>query len=135
MLLILYLFLDYLKDIFSVLILVSCIGCANIIIEDFILQGLNPSSTSFWNHKYSIPCCGKVSVASLIGTIIGIVLSLSWYMTHNWILNNILATLLALTFLKTLRLTTLIPGIILLGLLFFYDIFWVFITPYLTSGG
>ena len=50
MLLILYLFLDYLKDVFAVLILVSCVGCANIIIEDFILQGLKPSSTSILNH-------------------------------------------------------------------------------------
>ena len=50
MLLILYLFLDYLKDVFAVLILVSCVGCANIIIEDFILQGLKPSSSSILNH-------------------------------------------------------------------------------------
>ena len=46
-----------------------------------------------------------------------------------------MAVFLALTFLKTLRLTTLIPGMVLLGLLFFYDIFWVFISPYFTTGG
>ena len=59
----------------------------------------------------------------------------SWYITHFWLLNNILAFFLALTFLKTLRLTTLIPGMVLLGLLFFYDIFWVFLSPYFTTGG
>ena len=59
----------------------------------------------------------------------------TWYLTHYWLLNNILAVFLALTFLKTLRLTTLVPGMVLLGLLFFYDIFWVFITPYFTTGG
>ena len=59
----------------------------------------------------------------------------TWYLTHYWLLNNILAVFLALTFLKTLRLTTLIPGMVLLGLLFFYDIFWVFISPYFTTGG
>ena len=42
---------------------------------------------------------------------------------------------MALTFLKTLRLTTLTPGMVLLGLLFFYDIFWVFLSPYFTTGG
>ena len=59
----------------------------------------------------------------------------SWYLTHYWLLNNILAVFLALTFLKTLRLSTLIPGMVLLGLLFFYDIFWVFLSPYFTTGG
>jgi len=62
-------------------------------------------------------------------------LSVTWFITHFWVLNNILALFLALTFLKTLRLTTLVPGLVLLGLLFFYDIFWVFITPYFTTGG
>jgi signal peptide peptidase-like protein 2B len=135
MLLILYLFLDYLKDIFSILILVSCIGCASIIIEDFLIQGLNAKEDHFLNHKIQIPCCGNVSVGSILGTVIGVILSVSWYITHNWILNNTLALLLALTFLKSLRLTTLVPGLLLLGLLFFYDIFWVFITPYFTSSG
>lgn len=71
----------------------------------------------------------------MIGVFVGVILAGSWYMTHNWLLNNILAFFLALTFLKTLRLTTLIPGMVLLGLLFFYDIFWVFLSPYFTSGG
>jgi hypothetical protein len=43
--------------------------------------------------------------------------------------------MLSITFLKTLKLTTMMPGILLLGLLFFYDIFWVFISPLFTSGG
>ena len=81
-----------------------------------------------------IPFVGPTTIASLIGTFVGIALSLSWYFTHNWILNNILATLLALTFLKTLRMTTMVPGLVLLGLLFFYDIFWVFLSPMFTGG-
>ena len=42
---------------------------------------------------------------------------------------------MALTFLKTVRLNTLLPGLVLLGLLFFYDIFWVFLSVHFTSGG
>lgn len=74
-------------------------------------------------------------MASLIGTFVGLLLAGTWYFTGSWLLNNILAFFLALTFLKTLRLTSLTPGLVLLGLLFFYDIFWVFISPYFTSGG
>lgn len=76
-----------------------------------------------------------MSVASLIGTFTGMVVSVSWYITHFWLLNNILAIFLALAFLKTLRLSKLAPGMLLLGLLFFYDIFWVFLSPYFTTGG
>lgn len=65
----------------------------------------------------------------------GLILAGTWFYTHNWLLNNILAFFLALTFLKTLRLTKMIPGMVLLSLLFFYDIFWVFLSPYFTSGG
>ena len=65
----------------------------------------------------------------------GLVIAISWYISHNWILNNVLGIMLSITFLKTLKLTTMMPGVLLLGLLFIYDIFWVFITPYFTSGG
>ncbi len=87
------------------------------------------------SKKFDIPYFGEVTVAALIGTILGAILTVSWFVSHHWLLNNILAFFLAHTFLKTLRLTTLVPGMVLLGLLFFYDIFWVFISPYFTTGG
>jgi hypothetical protein len=65
---------------------------------------------------------------------VGIALSVAWFITKNWLLNNTLAIILAITFLKTIRLNTLVPGLLLLGLLFFYDIFWVFISPVFTGG-
>jgi len=111
------------------------VGCISIILEDFQLQGLKPSDTSIIKRKYTLPLVGETTVASLIGTGVGILLAGTWYFTGSWLLNNTLAFFLALTFLKTLRLTTLTPGLVLLGLLFFYDIFWVFISPYFTSGG
>ena len=38
-------------------------------------------------------------------------------------------------FLKTIRLNKLLPGVVLLCLLFFYDIFWVFYSTKFTAGG
>jgi hypothetical protein len=96
---------------------------------------MKPGENSLIKRKYKLPVLGEVTVASLIGTATGTILSVAWLFTKSWFLNNILAFFLALTFLKTLRLTSLMPGIILLGLLFFYDIFWVFISPYFTTGG
>jgi signal peptide peptidase-like 2B len=135
MLLLLYLFLDYVKSIFTVLICFSCVGCVSIIIEDFLLQGLKAGEESRLKKTYNVRLLGEVTVAGMIGGGIGFVLAVSWYFTHYWLLNNILAFFLALTFLKTLRLSKLAPGMLLLGLLFFYDIFWVFLSPYFTTGG
>ncbi|CDW78511.1 signal peptide peptidase [Stylonychia lemnae] len=135
MLFILYYFLDSVRGIFEILILVSCTGCASIILEELMFQIFKPRSSDFLKREVKLPCLGDASNASIIGTLIGMILSGAWYFTHNWLLNNLLAVMLALTFLKTIRLTTLMPGMLLLGLLFFYDIFWVFLSPYFTTGG
>ena len=79
--------------------------------------------------EISFPVIGKMSVTTLIGFLFGLAITVSWYITKNWLLNNLLGMFLAITFLKTIRLSTLVPGLVLLGLLFFYDIFWVFISP------
>lgn len=71
----------------------------------------------------------------MIGFFLGATLSLSWYFTKIWVLNDLMALTLAITFLKTINLTKLVPGMVLLGLLFFYDIFWVFYSSYFTKGG
>jgi hypothetical protein len=133
-LLLLYLFLEYLRVVFTVLIMFSCVGCSSIIIEELLLQGLKPHDDSFLRKEYNLPFFGKTNVAVIIGSLFGVILSVSWLLTKNWILSNTLAIFLALTFLKTLQLNSLMPGVTLLGLLFFYDIFWVFITPRFTGG-
>lgn len=132
MLLILYLFIDQLRFVFTLLVLLSCIGCFSILIEDFIIQSVGENSK--FKHEIDFPLFGKTSIASIIGTVTGIALSVAWFITKNWVLNNILGLALAITFLKTMRLTTLVPGLLLIGLLFFYDIFWVFISPVFTGG-
>jgi signal peptide peptidase-like protein 2B len=135
MLLILYLFIDYLRTVFTFMVMLSCIGCMSILVEDLLLQGLNPHEGHALRKEFWFPLFGDVSVASLTGTVSGIAVTLAWYFTKNWILSNILGLVLAITFLKTVKLNTLIPGVLLLSLLFCYDVFWVFITPYFTSGG
>ena len=76
-----------------------------------------------------------LTLIDFIGWLCGAFISVSWYLTKNWVLNNILALSLCFLFLKTLRLNKLLPGVIFLCLLFFYDIFMVFFTPHFTSGG
>lgn len=71
----------------------------------------------------------------LVCFLIGGSIALSWFLTKNWVLNNILGVGMAIIFLKTIRLNKMMPGVYLLVLLFFYDIFWVFISQRFTSGG
>lgn len=134
MLFALYVFIDVLRHVFTFLVILSCIGCTSILIEDILLQWFKPKDDSFLKKEIYVPCCGKVGIASIIGTIIGLALSIAWLVTKNWMLNNVLGLILSITFLKTVKLGSLIPGLLLLSLLFFYDIFWVFISPVFTGG-
>ena len=135
MLCFLYYFLDSIRGIFTFLVLLSSIGCTILLVEELIFMTLKPTREHILRREYNLPLLGKSSVASIIGMMIGTSLALSWLVTHNWILNNLLALSLSMTFLKTIRLSTLYPGLLLLGLLFFYDIFFVFLSPYFTAGG
>lgn len=135
MLFILYMFLEYLKYVFTGIIMLSCIACTSIIIEDVLLQVIVAGDNGHWLKKeIKLPFFGNVSVASLLGTFGGVVVSVAWLLTKNWVLNNVLGICLSITFLKTLKLNSMGPGLLLLGLLFFYDIFWVFLSPKFTGG-
>lgn len=57
-----------------------------------------------------------------------------WLWTRNWIANNVIGCILVLVILKVFRLNRLTPGLLILSVLFFYDIFWVFLSPYVFKG-
>ncbi|XP_054858427.1 signal peptide peptidase-like 2A isoform X2 [Eublepharis macularius] len=52
-----------------------------------------------------------------------------------WILQDILGIAFCLNFIKTLKMPNFKSCVILLGLLLVYDVFFVFITPYITKSG
>lgn len=66
--------------------------------------------------------------------------SVSWAVFRNedrwiWILQDILGIAFCLNFIKTLRMPNFKACVILLGLLLLYDVFFVFITPFITKNG
>ncbi|RWS24325.1 signal peptide peptidase-like 2B [Leptotrombidium deliense] len=81
----------------------------------------------------------KTPIYQLFILIIAIALPLFWFFTrkdqHSWILQDILGILFSINMLRTIRLPSFKICFILLCLLFFYDIFFVFITPLITSKG
>ena len=61
------------------------------------------------------------------------VLTVAWFVTRFWILNNVLALSVTIVFLKLIQLSQLKPAILLLTLLSVYDIFWVYLSPIISD--
>ncbi|CAM9907378.1 unnamed protein product [Lampetra planeri] len=66
-------------------------------------------------------------------------LAITWGVFRNhswaWVLQDVLGVAFCLNMLCTVRMPSFRICVLLLGILFFYDIFFVFITPFLTSNG
>jgi len=52
-----------------------------------------------------------------------------------WVMQDIMGACMCITFLSTMKLNSIKVAAVLLTAAFFYDIFFVFVTPYLTKGG
>ncbi|KAB0358307.1 hypothetical protein FD754_002463, partial [Muntiacus muntjak] len=91
--------------------------------------------------RYTITCCGKsfeVRLNFLSGLCIAV--AVVWAVFRNedswaWILQGILGIAFCLNLIKTLKLPNFKSCVILLGLLLLYDVFFVFITPFITKNG
>jgi hypothetical protein len=77
-------------------------------------------------YEKDIKWIGKISMAHILCSIFSLILILFYAYTKNYMLSNIIAIFLVMTFFKTVRLPSYKIGLAFLGLAFFYDIFWVF---------
>ncbi len=82
---------------------------------------------------YFNPEGAKINQLNVITFIIGLLVGCIYFMKKNWILNNILGMAFSIFGIENLMLGEYKVGLILLSLLFFYDIFWVFYTPVMVS--
>ncbi|EEC19904.1 conserved hypothetical protein [Ixodes scapularis] len=90
--------------------------------------------------KNVCPCFhGPLEIRQLVLIIFAISVSVTWVVLRHhpqsWILQDLLGVAFSINMLKTLRMPNLMICSVLLVLLFFYDIFFVFITPFLTMKG
>ncbi|XP_049271817.1 signal peptide peptidase-like 2B [Rhipicephalus sanguineus] len=90
--------------------------------------------------NYAFPCFyGSLEVRQVLLILFSIGLAFSWVVIrHNsksWLLQDFLGVIFSIYMIKTLRLPNLMVICVLLVLLFFYDIFFVFVTPYLVPKG
>ncbi|CAI9583791.1 unnamed protein product [Staurois parvus] len=131
MLLLLYFFYKWLV---YVIICVFCLASA--------MSLFNCLSALIRNIPYGrcrVSCFNKsAEVRLLFLAAFCIAVSVTWAVFRNedrwiWILQDILGIAFCLNFIKTLRMPNFKACVILLGLLLLYDVFFVFITPFITK--
>ena len=76
---------------------------------------------------------GQINQLNVVTFLFGLVIGIIYFIKKNWILNNILGMAFSIFGIENLMLGEYKVGLILLSLLFFYDIFWVFYTPVMVS--
>ena len=82
---------------------------------------------------YINPDGAEISKLNIITFLLGLIVGGIYYFNKNWILNNILGMAFSIFGIENIALGEFKTGVILLSLLFFYDIFWVFFTPVMVS--
>jgi len=125
-LLTLYFFSEYIKGILSlVFVLYALTGCTVIFTtwtEDYA------SRDAFWSKHYQLPWIGSVNFHNIVCFLIAAVIVVIWFITRNWIFNNIIGLCIVCLIFRVVKLPSLKVAYLLLGMAFFYDIFWVFIS-------
>ncbi|XP_052008378.1 signal peptide peptidase-like 2A isoform X2 [Xyrauchen texanus] len=133
MLVLMYFFYHYLV---YVIIVIFCLASATA-----LHNCLDSLMTAVGCGTLSVSCRGKtLSVRSLLLAAVCITLAVIWGVYRNddrwiWILQDLLGVAFCLNFLKTISLSNFKICVILLSLLLLYDVFFVFITPFLTPNG
>jgi len=79
--------------------------------------------------KWILEESSKIDVLFVITFTCGIIVGSFYFVSKSWMLNNLLGMCFSIFGIESMMLGKYKTGLILLGLLFFYDIFWVFGTP------
>ena len=142
MLFTLYFFLDYVKDIAEAYIGFSTTFSLSLLVEQVLtILVLRKTGIKKREDHWATACWmesdwfGRYSFNEACSIVISFGIVTVWWFTRFWFLNNFIGICLAIVFLKIIQLKQMWPGILLLSLLFIYDIFWVFISPYVFKEG
>jgi hypothetical protein len=122
-LILLFFFQKYLKYVLEVLICISGTFAVLGVLNEFNIEPL-------WPNMYTLPIIGATSGANLLALSISALLILVYVFTKSWFLNNLIGLSFAYIIIKTVKIPNFKVGGLLLGLAFFYDIFWVFFSQY-----
>ncbi|XP_064469172.1 signal peptide peptidase-like 2A [Ornithodoros turicata] len=125
----LYFFYGYMVYVFIVIFTIASAMAVYIVLEP--VMHMSP----FGKQIY----CGSPEVWEVTLIVFSVTLSVTWLVFRNhpssWIMQNMLGIAYMITLLRLLHLPNFKTITLLLAMLFYYDIFFVFITPYFTASG
>ena len=137
MLVALYFFFKYLVyliiGLFVMASVLSVYACCEPLAAWLLPKKLTSVAVPVCSKRHPTPVYQIIILLAAIGT------AFTWFFTRkhqkSWILQDILGVFFSINMLRTIRLPSYKICFILLSLLFFYDIFFVFLTPLITSSG
>ncbi|XP_029353842.1 signal peptide peptidase-like 2A isoform X1 [Echeneis naucrates] len=119
-----------------IIIAIFCLASASALFSclDAVMEKIGCGTISFSIRNWNF------SVRSIILAAVCISIAVVWGVYRNeerwiWILQDLLGIAFCLNFMKTISLSNFKICVILLSLLLVYDVFFVFITPFLTKDG
>ncbi|XP_028258194.1 signal peptide peptidase-like 2A isoform X2 [Parambassis ranga] len=119
-----------------IIIVIFCLASASALFSclDAVMEQIGCGTLSFSVRNWNF------SVRSLLLAAVCISIAVVWGVYRNedrwiWILQDLLGIAFCLNFMKTISLSNFKICVILLSLLLVYDVFFVFITPFLTKNG
>ena len=144
------LFILFYFEIYNVVKVMYAIGCAGAFSQVMV----NPFYNFLFRKRFDVDGIlfstnfldiGNISCLDLSSTVTGYTLGIVWLIlafTQNnpqeiaffWIMQDLMGMSICIIFLSILKVNTLKVATVLLSVAFFYDIFFVFITPFLFSG-
>nr|XP_054498508.1 signal peptide peptidase-like 2A isoform X5 [Agelaius phoeniceus] len=108
----------------------------------FLIAVFTVALGGYWSGVAELITCSNktIEVRLIFLAIFCIAAAVVWAVFRNedrwaWILQDILGVAFCLNFIKTLKMPNFKSCVILLGLLLLYDVFFVFITPFITKNG
>eukprot|EP00928_Gymnodinium_smaydae_P062100 TRINITY_DN46033_c0_g1_i1.p1 TRINITY_DN46033_c0_g1~~TRINITY_DN46033_c0_g1_i1.p1 ORF type:complete len:518 (-),score=122.12 TRINITY_DN46033_c0_g1_i1:133-1686(-) len=134
MLVVLFFFMN--KMIYFI-IFAFCMGGFSCILQigSAILVSLAPD---LGKRKFSLPLIGRVTMADLLAAVPAAAIVTGWFILrntpHGWILQDIIGAGFLCWMQRTLRLPNMKVATVLLSVMFFFDIFWVFLSPLFFGG-
>ncbi|KAF7488522.1 Signal peptide peptidase-like 2A [Sarcoptes scabiei] len=141
-LLLLYLFYKYLVYLILFLFILTSISSL-FFCSSCLMDSILPKKwvELFFKIPHSVPCCSDSSIRyiDIILLLLSFFVPIFWFVRRfhpeAWLLQDFLGFVFCINTLRMLRLPSMKICTYLSSILFFYDIFFVFITPLITSGG
>merc|ERR1719356_507385 len=124
----------FMKYMIYVIIFAFCVGGASCIAQ-FLSLCLQHFFPAMKKRLVDLPFVGPLQAADVASAVPALILPLCWLFLRNtpygWPFQNIIGAGVLCWLQRTLRFPDMKIATLLLVLMFFYDIFWVFLSPYI----